>query len=130
MNVITQRRVSRRDWLRHSAGAALALGLWPGCARFADNGRGQDFTFVVINDSHFSTPNCPAFFERVTASIRAHSPRPELCLMLGDVADHGTEKELGPMRDVMRQWQMPFHVVIGNHDYAAQTDRAPYEKIF
>jgi predicted phosphodiesterase len=130
MNVITPRRAARREWLRQSAAATLALGLWPGCARFAKNGRGQDFTFVVINDTHFSSPKCPEFFQRVTASVRSHRPKPELCLMVGDLAEHGSQQELGAMRDVLRGFGLPFHAVIGNHDYATQTDRAPWDRLF
>jgi 3',5'-cyclic AMP phosphodiesterase CpdA len=130
MNVITRRRVSRREWIRNSAAATLALGLWPGCARFANNGRGQDFTFIQINDAHYSSPKCPEFFERVTASVQALGPKPELCLMVGDLAERGTERELGPMRDVLRGLGMPFHVVIGNHDFTTQTDRAKWDEIF
>ncbi|HWN95877.1 MAG TPA: metallophosphoesterase [Methylomirabilota bacterium] len=130
MNVITPRRTSRREWIRHSAAATLALGLWPGCARFGNNGRGGNFTFIEINDSHYSSPKCPEFFERVTSSVRSHNPKPELCLMVGDLAERGTAKELGPMRDVLRGLQMPFHAVIGNHDYLGQTDRSEWDKLF
>ena len=130
MNIITTRRTSRRAWLRHSAAATLALGLWPGCARFGGNGRGQDFTFIEINDTHYTSPKCPAWFERVTASVRALQPRPELCLMVGDLAEKGTAQELGGMREVLRGLGMPYHVVIGNHDYATQTDRSDWEKLF
>jgi 3',5'-cyclic AMP phosphodiesterase CpdA len=130
MNVMTSRRVSRREWIHHSAAATLALGLWPGCARFSNNGHGEDFTFIEINDAHFSTPKCPAFFERVAARVRAHAAKPELCLMVGDLADHGSEKELGAMRDVLRGLDIPFRVVIGNHDYATQTDREAWNKLF
>ena len=39
MNILTPHRIgerhSRREWIRHSA-AALALGLWPGCATLLD----------------------------------------------------------------------------------------------
>jgi 3',5'-cyclic AMP phosphodiesterase CpdA len=130
MNIIVPRRTSRREWMGRSAAAMLALGLWPGCARFGGNGRGEDFTFVQINDAHFSSPKCPGFFERVTASIKAHEPRPEFCLMVGDLAEKGTEQELGPMRDVLRGLAMPFHVVIGNHDYSSQSDRATWDRLF
>src|SRR5687767_10732929 len=130
MNVITPRSVSRREWIRNSAAATLALGLWPGCARFASNGRGEDFTFIQINDAHYSSSKCPEFFERVTPSIRARTPKPELCLMAGDLAERGTGKELGPMRDVLRGFGMPFHVVIGNHDYGAQADRTTWDELF
>jgi 3',5'-cyclic AMP phosphodiesterase CpdA len=130
MNIITARRVSRREWIRNSAAATLALGLWPGCARFGGNGRGGEFTFISINDTHYSSPKCPEWFERVTAHVRAHQPRPEFCLVGGDLVDKGTAAELGAMRDVLRGFGMPFHVVIGNHDYATNNDRSEWDKFF
>lgn len=121
---------SRREWLQLSAGALLSLGLWPGCARFADNGRGGDFSFVVLNDAHYQSPRCGQWFERVASSIQSHRPRPEFCLMVGDLAEHGTAAELGAMRDALRSFGLPFHTVIGNHDYAGPTDRQPYDELF
>ena len=70
-------RLTRRECLRLGAGAVLSLGVWPGRLRAADNGRGGAFRFVVINDAHFQSPRCPAWFERVSASIRAHDGSPE-----------------------------------------------------
>ena len=130
MNIITARRSSRRAWLQNSAAAALTLGLWPGCARFGGNGRGGDFTFIEMNDTHFSSAKCPEFFARVTASIQSHTPKPELCLMVGDLAEHGTAAELGGMRDVLRGLGIPWHAVIGNHDYGAQSSRATWNALF
>jgi hypothetical protein len=121
---------TRRDWLRLSGGAMLALGLWPGCARWREQGRGGAFSFAVVNDTHFQSPRCPAWFERVSASIRAHSPKPEFCLVVGDLAEHGTKQELGDMRDVLRSLKMDYHVVPGNHDYASDSDRSPWEALF
>jgi len=121
---------NRREWLRLGAGALLSAGLWPGRLRAAENGLGGEFRFVVINDAHYQSPRCPAWFERVIASVREQVPKPELCLMVGDLAEHGIEKELGPMRDVLRSLQMPFHVVIGNHDSISDTDRSVWEKLF
>jgi 3',5'-cyclic AMP phosphodiesterase CpdA len=108
----------------------LSLGLWPGCARFAGNGRGGSFSFVVINDAHYQSPKCGAWFERVAASIKSHNPKPEACLMVGDLAEHGTPNELGAMRDALRSFGTPYHAVIGNHDYANPIDRRPYEELF
>lgn len=130
MNIITPRPATRREWLRRSAAATLALGLWPGCARFAGNGHGDDFSFVQLNDAHYSSPRCPDFFARVTASIRALPARPELCLMVGDLAEKGTPAELGPMRDVLRGLGIPAHAVIGNHDYGPQNDRTTWDNLF
>jgi hypothetical protein len=128
--LLPARQTSRRDWLRLSAGAMLALGAWPGCARWSRNGRGGNFTFVVINDAHFQSPQCPEWFARVRASIHTQPTRPEFCLMVGDLAEHGTEAELGGMRDVLRSLQMPIHAVIGNHDYVSDTNRSVWDKLF
>src|SRR5688572_793236 len=123
-------RVTRRGWLRLSAGAMLALGVWPGCARWSGKRSAGTFSFVVINDAHFQSPQCPAWFERVSASIRGQPGRPEFCLIVGDLAEHGTQSELGPMRDVLRSLDKPFHAVIGNHDYVSNTDRSAWDQSF
>lgn len=130
MNIISSPRISRRDWLRRSAAATLAFGLWPGCATHRENGRGGDFSFIQINDTHFSSPQCPEFFKRVALSIRAHRPVPELCLVVGDLAENGTSAELGGMRDALRDFGIPFHAVIGNHDYTTQQDRTAWNQLF
>ncbi|MBI2949550.1 MAG: metallophosphoesterase [Verrucomicrobia bacterium] len=122
--------MTRRQWLRASAGALLTLGAWPGRLRAAENGRGGTFRFVAVNDAHFQSPRCPAWFERVSASIRAHDPRPEFCLMIGDLAQHGVRTELGAMREVLRSLRMPAYSVIGNHDYVSNTDRSSWDELF
>ena len=49
--------------------------------------------------------------------------------MVGDLAEKGTAGELGAMRDVLRGLGMPFHLVIGNHDYLTQTDRSDWDNL-
>ena len=130
MDCIQASRSSRREWLRLSAGALLSLGLWPGCARFAGNGWGGAFSFVALNDTHYQSPQCGPWFERVAQSIKSLQPQPEFCLVVGDLSDHGTAAELGAMRDALRSFELSFHTVIGNHDYAGPTDRQPYDALF
>jgi 3',5'-cyclic AMP phosphodiesterase CpdA len=126
----SQAKFSRREWLGYSAGALLSLGLWPGCARFSDNGRGGNFSFVVVNDTHYQSEKCGVWFERVAFSIKSQNPRPEFCLMVGDLAEHGTTDELGAMRDALHSFGTPYHAVIGNHDYASPIDRRSYEELY
>jgi hypothetical protein len=123
-------RFTRREWLRLSVGTGLSLGLGPGCARFAGHGRSGTFAFVVLNDTHFHTPQCGPWFERVARSIQSHAPRPEFCLIAGDLTEHGTPAELGSMRETLRSFGVPYHTVIGNHDYGAPGDRQAYERLF
>ncbi|MCC6203012.1 MAG: metallophosphoesterase [Gammaproteobacteria bacterium] len=121
---------SRRDLLRVGAGALLSAGLWPGSLRAADNGKGGDFTFVTFNDTHFHTERCPGWFAKVNASIRALEPRPEFCLILGDLGEKGRQSELGGMRDALRDLGIDYYTVIGNHDWTEPTDRSVYEQLF
>ena len=44
--------ITRRKWLRLSAGALLSLGVWPGRLRGADAPANDDFTFIAVNDLH------------------------------------------------------------------------------
>lgn len=122
--------LSRRDWLRLGAGAILSMGVWPGCARWSDRRPGGTFHFAVINDTHFQSPQCPAWFQQVSASIRGQSSAPEFCLMVGDLSEHGTQSELGPMREVLQSLQMPSYVVIGNHDHLSNQDRSVWGGLY
>ena len=121
--------LSRRRWLQGSAGTLLAAGLWPGRLRAADNGSAS-FSFVAINDTHFSSPKCPGWFEKVTASVRGLEEKPEFCLMVGDLAQNGEQEELGPMKKILKGLGMPYHAVPGNHDYTKAGERAIYEELF
>ena len=122
--------LSRRHWLRLSAGTLLAAGLWPGCARWNEHAPGGSFRFAVLNDTHFHTARCPAWFEKVRASILSHDPRPEFCLVVGDLSQQGSRAELGGMREVLRSLGMPCHVVMGNHDFGPAKDRSAWEELF
>jgi len=130
MNIHTASKTSRRDFLKLSAGALLAAGVAPGCARFADGGRGESgFSFVVMNDAHFYTPKCPEFFVRVKASVLALPEKPELCLFVGDLSENGSKKEVGGMKEVLDSLRMRWYGVPGNHDYITQTDRSGYDAL-
>jgi 3',5'-cyclic AMP phosphodiesterase CpdA len=118
--------LTRREGLRRiSAGALLALGLWPGTLRGNSGGR---FRFAVVNDTHYMSEACGVWLRGVVRRIA--SEKPEFCLVAGDLAEQGTEGHLTAMREVLGELGIPTHVVIGNHDYATHTDRAPYERVF
>ncbi len=85
---------------------------------------------MVVNDTHYQSDKCGAWFERVAASVKSQHPKPEFCLMVGDLAEHGTQAELGAMRDALRSFGLPYHAVIGNHDYVSPISRQPYDELF
>jgi predicted phosphodiesterase len=118
--------VSRRVALeRISAGVLLSLGLWPGHARGQD---GDRFRFVVVNDTHYLSEDCGVWLRGIMQRIKAE--KPELCLIAGDLTEHGTEEHLQAVRAILNDLGVTTHVVIGNHDYTTLMDRKPYEKIF
>ena len=116
--------------LRLSAGQLLALGLWPGALRAEGRADSGEFTFIVVNDLHYQSERCGAWFERVVRQMNATDPKPALCLILGDYAEHGTAKEIGAARDAFAGLGMPTFGVIGNHDHTEDDDRSAYEKLF
>jgi Icc-related predicted phosphoesterase len=119
-------RMTRREALRQvSAGALLAMGLWPGLASAKDGGR---FRFAVVNDIHYMSEECGVWLRRVIKRIK--TDRPEFCVVAGDLTDRGTQVDLEAVREILKELDIPAHVVIGNHDYISLTDRVAYEKIF
>jgi predicted MPP superfamily phosphohydrolase len=120
--------LTRREALRLGAGALLAAGAWPGTLRAEGNGLGGEFTFIAVNDLHYQTEKCGAWFERVVAQMKEF--KPALCLVGGDWAEKGTAAELAPPKEIFATLGAPIHGVIGNHDYTTQTDRSAYEKLF
>jgi 3',5'-cyclic AMP phosphodiesterase CpdA len=117
------RRISRRAALeRLSAGSLLALGLWPGALRAGDSDRAGSFRFLVVNDTHYMTPECGRWLEGVMRQMKSHRGA-EFCLVAGDLAEHGTPEELAGARDALKVLGLPAFVVIGNHDYF--TPKAP-----
>jgi calcineurin-like phosphoesterase family protein len=124
---------SRRTFLRGlSAGTLLGLGLWPGCASTASRTKSAEvkpFRFIVVNDTHYVSPECGPWLEGVVARMRTHRDA-EFCLHLGDVTDMGKREHFGIVRDIFKKLDLPFYVQIGNHDYVKETDRTAYEEIF
>jgi Icc-related predicted phosphoesterase len=122
--------LTRREWLRLSAGALLSLGLWPGRLRGADATAHDDFTFIAVNDLHALEEACRPWFDEVVRQMKASAPTAEFCLLGGDLAENGTPAQLTLIKDSFSALGIPCHAVVGNHDYQLATDRSAYERIF
>jgi hypothetical protein len=122
--------LSRREWLRLSAGALLSLGVWPGRLRGADAPATHDFTFIAVNDLHALEAACRPWFDDVVRQMKASAPTAEFCLLGGDLAENGTPAQLTLIKDSFSALGIPCHAVLGNHDYQSATDRSAYERIF
>ncbi len=125
-----QRPLTRRDLMRSSAGALLAAGLWPGAHHAEGENASGDFPFLVVNDLHWKDKTGADWFARLAKQLTSHAEKPEFMLLVGDLAEDGKPEQLGPMRDFCKDLGIPVHVVPGNHDAAAQTDRKAYEELF
>ena len=124
-----QRKISRRQSLQLTAGALLSLGIWPGCLRTRGERADGQFRFLVVNDTHYQTEKCGAFLERVVNGMKV-GPQADFCIIAGDLAEKGTMRELGPVKEIFGSLGMPLYVVPGNHDYLTQTDRSAYDSLF
>ena len=122
--------MSRREAVaKLSAAALLSLGIWPGALRAGNSASiGDDFRFVAINDTHYLTPECGQWLERVMTLIRAE--KPEFCLHIGDLVDKASPEAHAAMKEILSKLDLPVYVQIGNHDYVAQNDRSTYEANF
>jgi len=77
-----------------------------------------------VSDTHFGGPaDARARAERVLAHLLALDPRPDVLLVTGDVADHGTPEEYAEAREVFDAWPGPLLVGTGNHDVRAEFAR-------
>jgi 3',5'-cyclic AMP phosphodiesterase CpdA len=123
------KRYTRREALEKlSPAVLLSLGLWPGALRAAP--RGGSFRFIVVNDLHYISTDCGQWLERMTRQMKSHGDV-ELCLVAGDLTEHGQPEHQNAVREILRAFGIPTYVVIGNHDYVEKTgERAAYDKAF
>ena len=120
--------LTRREWLRLSAGTLLSLGLWPGRLRGED--AHDDFTFIAVNDLHALEEACRPWFDEVVRQMKESAPTAEFCLLGGDLAETGTPAQLTLIKNSFSALGIPCHAVVGNHDYRSDTNRSAYERIF
>jgi 3',5'-cyclic AMP phosphodiesterase CpdA len=83
------------------------------------------FTIAHISDLHIGDPrDSVGRAERVVAHVCSLDPAPDLLLVTGDVADHGTAEEYAAARAVLGAWSGPLLVGTGNHDV-----RGPFAEV-
>lgn len=85
--------------------------------------------FVILNDLHYQSPACGEWLERVVRQINSEPDQPEFAVVLGDLAEEGTRDQLQHVRGILDELAMPWHAVIGNHDYAAGDDRSAWDAV-
>lgn len=111
-----------------SAGALLSLGLWPGCTT-PRRTASASFRFIVVNDTHYMSPECGAWLEGVVQRMNAHGDA-DFCLLAGDLTEHGLKPHLGAVRDIFNGLKGQTFPVIGNHDYHADSSGWAYDFVY
>lgn len=129
MHLMDHTAISRRRLLKTSAAALLASSVWPGQLS-ADDAATKDFTFIEVNDLHYTTEACSPHFERLVKTINDMKDPVDLVLVVGDLSENGTGEQLNPMRDILKKLKCPFYPVIGNHDHDTASTCKFYAEAF
>jgi 3',5'-cyclic AMP phosphodiesterase CpdA len=127
---VSDKTITRRDMLRLGAGTMLALGLWPGRLRGANAPASGNFTFLVVNDLHFTEPACAPWFAEAVKQMKASAPEARFCLVCGDLVQDGRREQFVGARGALDGLGIPYYVTIGNHDFAADNSRVVYDQLF
>lgn len=70
-----------------------------------------------LSDLHFGgPPDASGRADRALDHVLALDPRPDLLLVTGDIADHGSVDEYDAARALLARWPGPLLVGTGNHD--------------
>ena len=86
-----------------------------------------------ITDLHIRRPGQLAyrqvdtapFLQHCIAKLNALTPRPDAVLITGDLVDAGHPEEYAHLRTLLAQLQLPYYLMVGNHD-----SRAPLRAAF
>ena len=87
---------------------------------------------IQVSDLHFVPPGTRLFgldprarLAAAIADINQHHGDAELCLFTGDLADHGAPEAYQALRETLAALQLPYRLMIGNHD-----DRDHFQSAF
>ncbi|MFQ5935301.1 MAG: phosphodiesterase, partial [Acidiferrobacterales bacterium] len=88
--------------------------------------------FVQITDTHIVAPgeklhglDTRSRLDACIADVNANHSDAELCVITGDLANHGQLEAYENLREALSALALPYHLLIGNHD-----DRDHFKKMF
>ncbi len=87
---------------------------------------------IQVSDLHFVPPGTLLFgldprarLEAAVADINRHHGDAALCLFTGDLADGGAPEAYAALRETLAALQLPYRLILGNHD-----DRGNFRRAF
>jgi hypothetical protein len=78
------------------------------------------FRFAILGDLHVGSKGGDALVEAAIADVNASGA--ELVIQLGDITDHGEEKEFAAALELLDRLEMQRVTIMGNHDVAALSE--------
>lgn len=77
-----------------------------------------------ISDLHIKQPDALAYHRvdtaaclaRCIARLNALTPRPDAVIMTGDLVDRGTPEEYAHLKSLLATLELPYYLLVGNHD--------------
>jgi 3',5'-cyclic-AMP phosphodiesterase len=76
-----------------------------------------DMHVVAPDQLYYGRVAATAQLQEAIAHINALTPRPDVVLASGDLADHGTAEEYAVSRDLLQALIPPVYLIPGNHDH-------------
>jgi len=118
-----QFRITRRDFVKGTAGTVLALtwfGAFPANILKKFGGPKSEsptaWWFVHGSDSHTNTTNATDSMATFLNDVHQTLPQAEFVVDTGDITDHGWEEELDRNRQSIAEFDKPVYAIMGNHD--------------
>lgn len=111
---MTGTRFDRRQFLKRSGLALLGAGIVAGSGSTqvpAD----ADFSFIVMNDTHYKDEKCAAYFEGAFGWMKENLAF-DFALIAGDLTTAAAPEELRAMKELTQLLGKPTLSVMGNHD--------------
>jgi 3',5'-cyclic AMP phosphodiesterase CpdA len=121
---MSERIVTRRDFLKTGAALAAASTLPVSMVELAFADSRRNFTFAHISDAHIQHIKGTEFVRnwdrgliRAVAETNLITPEPDFVIFGGDLAQLGTRAELDHGAEMLSKLKKKVHCVMGEHDY-------------
>jgi len=95
-------------------------------ARLTASSARYPISFVIFSDNHCFSG------DEIFAELRDDglAKKPDFFIHLGDLTDNGAEPEYDGLKKLLRDIEVPFFPVVGNHDLYADDAPRRYQKMF